>query len=174
MKRTKTEKVALYGILGALALALSAAEGFLVPALPFLPPGAKPGLSNIVTMFAASCVGVPATIYVVLIKAGFAFITRGATAFLMSLSGGILSAVTMIFMNRFRGRSISLVGMGVCAASMHNIGQLSVSFIMTGTAALIGYAPFLILFGVITGFVTGCVLKAVIPAVEKISRKKIN
>lgn len=172
MKKTKTEKIALYGILGALALALSAAEGFLVPALPFLPPGARPGLSNIVTMFAASCVSVPATIYVVLIKAGFAFVTRGVTAFFMSLAGGVLSALTMILLNRFRDKNISLVGLGVASASMHNIGQLIVSLIMTGTTAMIGYAPFLLIFGVLTGFVTGSILRAVIPAIEKTVKKK--
>ncbi|NLX93720.1 MAG: Gx transporter family protein, partial [Clostridiales bacterium] len=45
-----TKKIALLGILGAQALALSALEN-LIPAFPGLPPGAKPGLSNIVTMY---------------------------------------------------------------------------------------------------------------------------
>jgi heptaprenyl diphosphate synthase len=41
----KTKRVALLGILGAQALAVSFLEG-LLPALPGLPPGAKPGFST--------------------------------------------------------------------------------------------------------------------------------
>ena len=50
MIKTRTQKIALLGVLGALALALSAAESFLMPDIAILPPGAKPGLSNIVTI----------------------------------------------------------------------------------------------------------------------------
>lgn len=172
MKKTKTEKIALLGILGALALALSAAEGFLMPNVAILPPGAKPGLSNIVTMYAASSLSVPATIYIVLIKAVFALITRGATAFFMSLSGGVLSAVSMLLLLKTAKNKISFIGIGVVAALMHNAGQLIVSLIMTGTSAIVGYAPFLMLFGLITGFVTGSVLKVTVPAIEKATKKK--
>lgn len=171
MNNTKAKKVALMGVLGALALALSAMEGLLMPNAAFLPPGAKPGLSNIVTMFAASCVSVTATFYVVLIKAFFALITRGATAFFMSLSGGLLSAIIMTLMLKLKKESISLIGVGIVSALFHNIGQLLVSFIMTGTSAVLGYAPYLLLFGVITGFVTGSILKVVIPAIEKVMKR---
>ncbi len=171
MKNTKTEKTAFIGILGALALALSACESYILPALPFLPPGAKPGLSNIVTMYAASCVSVPVTVYVVLIKSVFALITRGATAFFMSLAGGVLSALTMIIMLKKPFKNVSYVGIGVVGAVMHNTGQLIVSLIMTGTGAILGYAPFLMLFGVITGFITGSILKVTIPAIEKTVKK---
>ena len=45
-------RVALTGLLAALALALSFLEGLLQP-LPMMPPGAKLGLSNIASMYAA-------------------------------------------------------------------------------------------------------------------------
>ena len=51
-----TQRVAFTGMLGALALALSAMET-LIPPLPMLPPGAKPGLSNLATMYAAYSAG---------------------------------------------------------------------------------------------------------------------
>lgn len=171
MIKTRTQKIALLGVLGALALALSAAESFLMPDVAILPPGAKPGLSNIVTMFAASCVSWAAAIYIVIIKAVFALVTRGVTAFLMSLTGGILSALVMIILLKFRKDSISFIGIGILSALMHNFGQLLVSFFMTGTSAVMGYAPFLILFGALTGFVTGSILKIIIPAIEKAVKK---
>lgn len=169
--KKKTEKIALMGVIGALALALSATESFIVPDIAFLPPGAKPGLSNIVTMFAASCISAPAAIYVVIIKALFAFVTRGATAFLMSLCGGLLSALVMILFLRLKKESVSLIGVGIVSALMHNCGQLLVSFFMTGTSAVIGYAPYLILFGTLTGFVTGSILRVTIPVIEKIMKR---
>lgn len=171
MIKTKSQKIALLGVLGALALALSAAESFLMPDVAVLPPGAKPGLSNIVTMFAASCVSSSAAIYIVIIKSVFALVTRGATAFFMSLTGGILSAAVMITLLKLKKDSVSFIGIGVLSALMHNAGQLLVSFFMTGTSAVLGYAPFLILFGALTGFVTGSILKIIVPAIEKVMKK---
>ena len=81
----KSRKIAVCGLLGALALALTLLEGMLPP-IPGLPPGARPGLSNIVTMFAAGSLGLPYALAIALIKGVFAFLTRGVTAGLMSLS----------------------------------------------------------------------------------------
>lgn len=152
--------------MGAVALVLSFAENMLMPQVIFLPPGAKPGLSNIVTMFASSVMGFYAMIYIVVIKAVFAFITRGATAFFMSLAGGLLSGLTMTVLIKMNSKKISLVGIGVISACAHNMGQLAVSCVITGTSALLNYAPFLLIFGVVTGIVTGTVLKVVLPKIE--------
>ena len=108
MKDNLTKKVAVYGVMGATALVLSFLEG-LLPAFPFLPPGAKPGLANIVTMFAACTFSLPAALYIVFIKAFFAFLTRGVTAFFMSLCGGVLSAVTMYLLFKLSDK-IGLIG----------------------------------------------------------------
>ena len=50
---------------------------------------------------------------------------------------------------------------------MHNFGQLIVSFFLVGSAAVFGYAPFLILFGIVSGILTGIVFKVLLPAVNK-------
>ena len=47
----KTNKTAFLGIMAALSLVLGFLENMLIPDIPFLPVGAKPGLSNVVTMF---------------------------------------------------------------------------------------------------------------------------
>lgn len=169
MKKNLSQKIALYGIMGALALTLSFLEG-LLPAMPFLPPGAKPGFANIVTMFAACTVSLPAAIYIAVLKALFALVTRGVTAFFMSLCGGVLSAVTIYFLFKF-SKKIGITGISVISALMHNFGQLIVSFFLVGSAAVFGYAPFLILFGIISGILTGIVFKILLPAVNKISIK---
>ncbi len=161
--------MALTGVLGAQALALSWLES-LLPAFPFLPPGFKPGLSNIVIMFSVSQCGIPASLFLVLIKAGFALITRGATAALTSLFGGILSMGMMALLLRPKKQVFGLVGVGVLSALMHNLGQLLAAMLITGTFRLVSYAPALLLFGVLTGSVTGCVFRAVMPLLIKQSK----
>ena len=57
--KQKAGRVAFTGLLAALAIALSFLEG-LLPPLPMMPPGAKLGLSNLATMYAAAAWACPA------------------------------------------------------------------------------------------------------------------
>lgn len=162
----KARKTALMGILCAQALALSFLEN-LIPALPFMPPGAKPGFSNIVTMFAAITMGLPQALCITFIKAAFAGVTRGFTAFCMSFAGGILSTFIMYLMVKIKNNPFGIVGIAIVSAVFHNIGQLLCAVFLTGTKAVISYAPVLLVFSLITGFVTGTVLKVVMPVLTK-------
>ncbi|MBR0350117.1 MAG: Gx transporter family protein [Clostridia bacterium] len=167
-KKSKTKTIAFLGIMGALALSLSFLES-LIPPLPGLPPGAKPGLSNVVTMFLASSSGVGSAFAITFFKAAFAGITRGTTAMLMSAAGGLLSTLAACILLRSKKIKFGYIGIGIICAVCHNIGQLTVACILSGTWALItGYGPLLMLFAVATGFVTGTTLKLVLPALDKI------
>lgn len=166
MKKNPAFKIALAAILCAQALALSFLEGMLPP-LPMLPPGAKPGFSNIITMFAAGSLGLPWALTVAAVKGAFAFITRGFTASLMSLSGGILSAAAMWLLLKISKEGLGLTGISMICAICHNLGQLAAAAIITGTAKTLYYLPALIVFGLLTGAVTGIIFKAVMPALEK-------
>ena len=169
MKKNIAYKTALSAILCALALSLSFLES-LLPPIPFLPPGAKPGFSNIITMFAAGSLGLVQTLLIVLVKGCFAFVTRGVTAGIMSLSGGILSAVTMFILLRYGDKIFGLMGISVISAIFHNIGQLIAAAFITGTSSIVYYAPALAVFGIATGAVTGVIFKAVIPALDKFKK----
>lgn len=159
-----TRRVAFLGLLGALALALSGLE-MLLPPLPMLPPGAKPGFSNIVTMYAASGVGLGPALVLALLKGVFAGVTRGFTAFLMSTCGGLLSTLVMALLLRRQKRPFGLVGVGIAGAVSHNAAQLCVASCLAG-AVVWYYFPFLLMFAVLTGTVTGLILRAVLPALE--------
>lgn len=173
MKKNAAYKTALAGILCALALALGFLES-LLPPVPWLPPGAKPGFSNIITMFAAGNLGFPSAAMIALAKGLFAFVTRGFTAGIMSLSGGLLSAVAMYLLMRFAVRYLGLIGISVICALVHNLGQLVAAAFITGTASIAYYAPALALFGIATGAVTGIILRAVMPALDKIKKHFFN
>ena len=170
MKKLRTNntayKTALCAILCAQALALSWLEN-LLPPLPYMPPGAKPGFSNIVTMFTAGSLGLGQAMAVTLIKAGFAFLTRGATAGAMSLAGGTLSTFVMWLLLCFTKEKAGLIGISVICAAAHNAAQLTVAAFITGTKSVMYYAPFLGLYAVAAGAVTGLLLRAVMPALEK-------
>lgn len=163
----KSGRIALSGMLAALALAFSFLEG-LLPPLPGMPPGAKLGLSNIVTMYAADSVGLLCALGLALIKGGFAFFTRGAAAAAMSLCGGMASTLCMWFLLKKTSASLSLIG--VCGALTHNFAQLVMAYFITSTSVLF-YVPFLLIFGLLTGLLTGTVLKLTLPLLEKL---KIN
>lgn len=164
----KTNKVALLGIFGAVALVLSFLEGMLVPDIPFLPVGAKPGLSNVVTMYIAGTMGFSGAVYITLLKALFALITRGATGAFMSFCGGMLSTVSVCLLIKYQDRVFSYLGLGIVGAVTHNIGQLMAACIVSGTFALINYGKYLLVFALITGAVTGTVLMLLMPRLSKI------
>lgn len=159
-------RVALTGILSAEAIALSALE-MLIPPIPFLPPGAKPGFSNIVTMFAAREFSFSGAVPVALIKSLFVLITRGPSAFLMSVCGGLLSAVVMCLCFRFNRRALGIIGISVLSSAAHNLGQLGAACLLTATPQLYLYLPALMLFAVGMGIFTGILLAAILPALEK-------
>lgn len=171
MKHSKlTKRIALIGVMGALAVGLSYLES-LIPAFPGFPPGAKPGLSNVTTMFLASSCGVADAFFITVIKGIFAGLTRGFTAMLMSLSGGVLSTVAACILLRSRKLNFGYIGIGIICAVCHNIGQLFTACIISGTVSLVfGYGPLLLIFAVMTGFITGSILKLVMPALKRFSK----
>ena len=158
--------------MAALAVALSYLES-LIPAYPGFPPGAKPGFSNIVTMFLAGSAGISDAFFITLVKALFAGITRGFTAMLMSGAGGLLSTAAACLLLRSKKINLGYIGIGIICAVCHNIGQLITACLISGTVSLIfGYGPLLLLFAVITGFVTGTILKVIMPYLDKITANK--
>lgn len=160
----KSRKIAVCGLLGALALVLTLLEGMLPP-IPGLPPGARPGLSNTVTMFAAGSLGLPYALAIALIKGVFAFLTRGVTAGLMSLSGGLMSTLAMWVV--WKKTRFSLLFTGVCGALAHNAAQLCIAVLLTGRAALF-YIPAMLLLSIVCGLCTGLVLRLLLPLLEKL------
>lgn len=152
---------AFYGLLGALAIVLSAVEN-MIPPIPMLPPGAKLGLSNLVTMFAVNTLGFMPALFVTLLKGLFAGLTRGVLAAAMSLSGGLVSTLVMWLLCKPKKRLFGAVGFGVAGAVAHNFGQFWMAFFLT-TPAVIYYIPWLLLFGVLSGILTGLVFCVTMP-----------
>ena len=164
--KSKSGRVAFTALLAALALALSFLEG-LLPPLPMMPPGAKLGLSNIATMYAAGSLGLPSALFLAVFKGLFSLFTRGAVAGAMSLSGGLLSTFVMWLLLKKANASLGVAG--VCGALAHNAAQLCAAYFLTSTSVLF-YVPFLLVFGVLTGLLTGLVLKLTLKPLERLQK----
>ncbi|HCC01731.1 MAG TPA: heptaprenyl diphosphate synthase [Ruminococcaceae bacterium] len=160
-----TRRVSFIGMLCALALVLSALEAMLPP-LPMLPPGAKLGLSNIVTMYAAAAVGLVPALCIALLKGLFIGCMQGTVALMMSTAGGLASTLVMWLLLQPKKRPFGIMGLGVAGALTHNMTQLGVAILLT-TPAVGYYAPWLVLFGVLAGILTGLVLRTVAPFLER-------
>lgn len=164
----RVKRTAYLGVMGALALILSFLENMLIPDIPFLPVGAKPGLSNVVTMYVASVMGFSGAICISFIKVLFALLTRGGVAAFMSLCGGVLSTGAVCIFIKYEGKVFSFLGIGIIGAVMHNLGQLVGAAVISGTTAIFNYGKYLLVFSLITGAVTGSMLLIIMPRIKNI------
>ncbi len=167
MKFDRPKKLAFLGMLCALAMAFSFLESLIPPVIPV--PGVKPGFSNIVTMLSLSTFGIPYALSITLFKGLFALITRGVTAFFMSICGGLLSLTFMIILFKFCRKHIGYIGIGVLCAVAHNLGQLAVAAVLLGNTIL-NITPLLLISGVVCGIITGTVFHYTIPVLNKLTK----
>lgn len=171
VSKNPARSAALLGMLGALAVLLSWIENALPP-FPFLPPGGKAGFSNILTMYAAGALGLADALCIVLIKAFFTLATRGVSAFLMSLCGGLLSVLVMAAALKSKS-PFGCVGVGIAGAAAHQGAQFCVSLALIGNAAVF-YLPFMLIMAVTAGCTTGGILYAILPVLERLTAKIIK
>ena len=136
--------------------------------LPFVVPGVKLGIANVITLFAIWTLGwkEAGAILIVRIILGN-LIVGNVMGMLYSLAGGVLCWVIMTLLKPLMRRNQIWI-MSIFGALGHNAGQLAVAVWVSGTAALAWYAPVLILAALITGFFTGQCTQAVLNHIDKL------
>lgn len=155
VRQSKAKTVALTGLLFALAIALSWMESFIAPLIGLI-PALKLGLSNIVVMYALLFLSKRTALLLVLLKALFAFLTRGIVAGILSACGGLVSfGVFCLLLQPWF--SVSGYLFCVCGALGHNIGQLLAASVVLSNAMALAYAPVLMVAGIVVGWLS-CVL----------------
>ena len=166
MQNYKARQTALLGMLFALSMALSFLESMLTPFFGLM-PAMKLGLSNIVVMYAVLFLNRRSALYLVLLKALFALLTRGVTAGFLSLCGG----------RAFPGCVLPASGIAIHHHRLHFFGQRGTGAQLrpaAGAAALLSdkmaitYAPMLLIAGLIVGSCTYMVSRLIFPAVKRI------
>lgn len=154
MRKSTAKKVALYGVLTALALVLSWLEAQ-IPAF-FAVPGLKLGLTNIVVLLALYCIGPKSALAVNAVRILLvSFLFGNGISLLYSLVGGMLSTVIMILLKKtgkFRIVTVSIAG-GIS----HNVGQILTAMVLLQTANLAWYLLILWFAGLAAGAAVGLI-----------------
>ena len=141
-------------MLTALALVISLFES-IIP-LPFIAPGAKLGLSNIVILVTLVVFGFKEGFIVGVLKSiTLMFVSGSVSSMFYSLTGAIGSIIVMGFAYRYLSKYLSLIGISILGASTHNFCQLAVAAFMTSNLLMFTYLPLLIIIGLFTGFFVG-------------------
>ncbi|MGI5887893.1 MAG: Gx transporter family protein [Oscillospiraceae bacterium] len=167
-KKSPAYKAAFAGVMLALTIALSWVENVLISDVPFLPPGVRLGISNVVIMYCLIYVSPAGAAGLGAAKVLFVFATRGATAGIMSACGTAASLIFMyIFSRIFKERSP--VMLGIIGALAHNAGQLLGMAALMSSWSVFVYAPVLVLSGIAAGILTGLCLKGMARALAKAS-----
>lgn len=166
----KVKRLALMGLLFALAMTLSFLES-LLPALPMLPPGIRLGLSNIVTMYALFVLGPVSGYTIAILKALFVLLTRGAVAAAMSAAGGVFSVTIMLLLSLLPGIKEQYLLLSVFGGAAHNIGQLVMARFIINNQYVWYYFPVLLVAGLLMGAITGMALRVVLPYLNRLNLK---
>ena len=148
-----TKRLAVCGILTAAALTIFVLEAQLPPLVPV--PGIKPGLANIVTLFALVFL-CPRDAFLILLARTLlgAFLVGNPSILLYSLSGGLVCLGAETLLVRLCGQR-QIWAVSAAGAAVHNLTQLLTAGLETRTASVLWYLPPLLAAGILTGLFTG-------------------
>ncbi|EOC99831.1 Gx transporter family protein [Caldisalinibacter kiritimatiensis] len=147
-------KLVFLSLLVALALGLSIIETF-IP-VPFIAPGAKLGLANIVSLVTLVVFGFKDALIVGGLRSiTFVLATGNLSSFFYSITGTILSVIIMFIIYRFFSEFFSLIGVSIFGAIFHNIGQITVASIIMENIKIFYYLPVMLLVSLFTGYFVG-------------------
>lgn len=152
MKNIK--KMIFISLLVSMGLALGILES-MIP-LPFVAPGAKLGLSNIVILVTLTIFGFEEALSVGVLKSlMLSLVTGNVSSLFYSLSGSILSCVFMYISYLYFSHIFSLIGVSILGAMGHNLGQVLVASLILNNFRIFYYYPVLLLTSIFTGYFVG-------------------
>lgn len=163
----RTRMLVFVSVLVAQGMILSFIESMLP--IPFIAPGAKLGLANIVTLSAIYLLTFKQATAVVLLRVILTAATFGSlSSFLYSFAGGVFSLLIMAALLKVFRDEISLMGVSVAGAVAHNLGQLFVAAFIIRNILILTYLPILLIVAVPTGIFVGIVAKILIKYLKRI------
>ena len=152
-KKFDIKRLALCGILCAAALTIFVIEAQIPLPLPL--PGIKPGLSNIITLFALLYLSPRDALLILIARILLGTIFTGQPSTLLySLCGGLVCLLAEILVLKLFGKRF-VVEISIIGAIVHNTVQVLCAAFITQTASVFWYLPPLVITGVITGTFCG-------------------
>lgn len=166
----KLKKMIFLSLLVSLGLALSIIESFMP--VPFIAPGAKLGLSNMVILVTLVVFGFKEALIVGILKSLlFTLVTGSISSLFYSLTGTIFSSIAMFIVYLYFSKVFSLVGVSIFGAVAHNTAQVLVASLMMNNFKIFSYLPILLLISLFTGYFIGLASIFVSKNLKKISTK---
>lgn len=166
---SSTKRLTLMAALCAIALTIFVAEAQLPPIVPI--PGVKLGLANIVTLVAMAVLGKKEAGAVLAARVFLGSVFTGSvSALIFSACGGLCAYLVMCLTIGILPEKLLWV-VSVLAALAHNAGQLAASVWVSGTPAILVYAPALVAAGIVTGVFTGLGAMYLTRALKKLNIK---
>ncbi len=185
----KAKRVALFGILTAVALVLGWVDR-MIPIAPML-PGVKLGLSNVVLLFALYMMDFKSSIALLVLKVGLTglLLTGNFSGFALGAAGGAASFIMMglakFALDRlcaWKGLEKTRAGRGIAAffgifgviivstlgGFAHINGQMIAAYFLIYKNAVLALWPLYLLPGIGTGFLTGVVAMSTLRALHVI------
>ena len=148
----KVRKLVTIAIMTSIAIVLSIVESFIPTGIP----GVKLGLANVVTLVVLYYYSLKEAAFVQFLRVlvvGLVYSGLFSQAFLLSLSGAIVSFLIMLTLYLIKKSSI--VTISVISAMGHSIGQILFASFLMKTTSVILYLPLLLTLSIISGLVTG-------------------
>lgn len=164
----KSFRIAILGVLTALAICIHSLEA-MIP-IPIAIPGVKLGLANVVALLALVLLDGRGAFTVTLLRivlTSLLFGTFFTVTFFLSLGGGLLSTLVMIFAYKYL-KGFSLIGVSILGAIFHNLGQLAVAGLIMEQPGIFYYLPVLLVSAIPTGLIIGLIVKALQGPLERI------
>lgn len=149
----KTFRIVIISLFVAQSLVLYVIEGMLP--VPFIAPGAKLGLANLITVIALYALPRQKDVCLILllrIILATAF-GGGINAFLYSVAGAVFSLGSMMLLKKIG--KFSLLGVSAAGGIFHNLGQVLVAAAVVENIKILLYLPILAVAGTGTGILIG-------------------
>jgi heptaprenyl diphosphate synthase len=152
IKRNTARSIALCGVMTALAIVFGYIE-HLIP-LPIGIYGIKLGIANLVTVVLLYALNAYSAFSINTVRIILCSMLFGSfTSFWYSIVGGLLSFFVMIILKKTN--KFSPMGISICGAIAHNIGQIAVAIVILEEFKIALYLPILLISGAITGAIIG-------------------
>ena len=169
----KTKKMVFLGLMVGYSLILYILETYIPNPFIVFFPGAKLGLTNIITLVSLLIFGFKETFIIVTVRVILSSIFAGPMSYLLfSIGGAYLSLIVMFLVNKIKG--FSVIGVSIAGAIAHNIGQLLVASILVENFLMITYLPIMLATSLVTGLFVGIVSQFCYSKMDRIKDSFIN
>ncbi len=166
MKNISAKRIAIYGLLTAVAMIFGYVE-YLLP-LSFIAPGVKLGLANLICLYLICLdknhLALGINVVRILLSA---LLFATPFSLLFSLTAGIFSVIVMLFAKKFK--SLGVVGISVVGSAVHNFVQLIVANFTMGQGVWF-YLPFLLTAGTVAGALVGALCFVMLGKTKNITK----